>query len=70
MEPWTNFIPGIVLCLIVAGIMWAGYSRTARIRSRAFAQGEAYLKTMERSSAALERIAAALEARNQNGPPS
>jgi hypothetical protein len=68
-EPWTNFIPGIGFVLIVGVLVWIGFSRAARIRARAYAQGEAYLKAMDRSNLALERIAAALEARNQNTSP-
>ena len=73
----TSYIPVAVFLAIATFLVWAGFQRVARIRADAEARAdartqaflEAQLKGMHRTSEAVERIAAALEARNQSETP-
>jgi hypothetical protein len=66
----TSYIPVAVFLAITAFLVWAGLNRAGRTRAeaeaRADARMEAQSKDLNRTSEAIERIAAALEARNQS----
>lgn len=70
MRTVTDYIPMLIFLAIFFFLVWAGFSRTDRIRAKAAAQTDAYLAAMNRNADAAERIAAALEVRNQNGTAS
>jgi hypothetical protein len=66
MQTATQYIPAVIFLAIVVSLVWAGFKRADRIRAKAAAQMDAHLKAVNRNTEAVERIAAALEARNQN----
>jgi hypothetical protein len=66
MEIATNYIPAAIFLAIVCFLVWAAFSRAARIRAKAMAQMDAHLKAVNRNTEAVERIAAALEAKKSN----
>jgi hypothetical protein len=69
MQTATSYIPAAIFLAIAVLLVWAGFNRADRIRAKAAAQAaaqvDAYLKAVNRNTEATERIAAALEARNQ-----
>jgi hypothetical protein len=69
MRTVTDYIPAAIFLVILFFLVRAGFSRADRIRARHAAQMDAHLTAVERNTQALERIAAAIEARNQNRPP-
>jgi hypothetical protein len=68
MQTATDYIPVAIFLVIVFFLVWAGFNRADRIRARYAAQMDAHLAAVERNTQAMERIAAAIEARNQNEP--
>jgi hypothetical protein len=69
MQTAMNYIPAAIFLAIAFLLVWAGFNRADRIRAKAAAQMDAHLKAVNRNTEAVERIAAALEARNQIKPP-
>jgi Flp pilus assembly protein TadB len=69
MKIATDYIPVVIFLAIAVLLVWAGFRRTDRIRAKAAAQMDAHLEAVNRNIEAVERIAAALEARNQTRPP-
>jgi Flp pilus assembly protein TadB len=65
MQTATSYIPAAIFLAIAFLLVWVGFSRANRIRAKAAAQMDAYLKAINRNTEATERIAAALEARNK-----
>jgi hypothetical protein len=65
----ASYIPVAVFLAVIALLVWSGVNRAARLRAEAEARADARIETqtkdLNRSSEAIERIAAALEARNQ-----
>jgi alpha-D-ribose 1-methylphosphonate 5-triphosphate synthase subunit PhnG len=68
MQTATEYIPAAIFLAIVVLLVWAGFRRTDRIRAKAAAQMDAHLKAVNRNTEAVERIASALEAKNQTRP--
>jgi hypothetical protein len=66
MQTATQYIPAVIFLAIVVALVWAGFKRADRMRAKAAAQMDAHLKAVDRNTEAVERIAAAPEARNQN----
>ena len=73
MQIATSYIPAAIFLAIAFLLVWAGFNRADRIRAKAAALAgahlAAYLEAVNRNTEATERIAAALEARNQTRPP-
>lgn len=70
MQTVTQYIPAAILLAIVVWLVWLGFKRADHIRGKASAQMDEHLKAANRNAEAMERIAAALEARNQTRSPS
>jgi hypothetical protein len=72
MQTATSYIPAAIFLAIGFLLVWAGFNRADRMRAKAAAQAadqmDVYLKAINRNTEATERIAAALEARNQTRP--
>ena len=68
MQIAMSYFPAAIFLAIVVLLVWSGFTRADRIRSKAAAQMDAHLRAVNRNTEAVERIAAALEARNQVRP--
>jgi hypothetical protein len=69
MQAVTSYIPAVVFLAIFVLLVWAGFRRADRIRAKYAAQIDDQLKALNKNTEAVERIAIALEARNQNSRP-
>jgi len=65
MQTVTSYIPAAIFLAIAGSLVWAGFNRVARIREKAAAQMDIQVNAVNRNTEAIERVAAALEARNQ-----
>jgi hypothetical protein len=70
MQSLTSYIPAAGFLAILVLLVWAGYRRADRVRAKYVGQMDAQIEAMNKNTEAVERIASALEARNQNRPPS
>jgi hypothetical protein len=58
-------VTAAIFLAIAGSLVWAGFNRVARIREKAAAQMDIQVNAVNRNTEAIERVAAALEARNQ-----
>jgi hypothetical protein len=69
MQFVKEYVPAAIFLSVVVFLVWAGFRRADRIRAKSAAQMDAHLKAVNRNTEAVDRIAAALEAKNQTRPP-